>query len=64
MSHTDWDSTQFADAEAAGFNPYAGPNGRFETPPARPSHRPASNRFGQPAPVRFWDLDTAGRDAF
>jgi hypothetical protein len=33
---TNWDrdpgNDQFAQAEAAGFNPYAGPNGRYETP--------------------------------
>ena len=32
-----WDrdpgNDQFAQAEAAGFNPYAGSNGRYETPP-------------------------------
>lgn len=51
---------QFAQAEARGFNPYAGPNGKVEDPP-RPSR---GTRFAPPMPVRFWDLTDEGRSKF
>jgi hypothetical protein len=47
---TNWDpdpgNDQFAQAEAAGFNPYAGPDGLYEDPPARPPRKPRTDRFG------------------